>query len=113
MTNVGKQYLVTGIGEFGNIEFIVELPGHGDIEHVEVSSGGRRWAIAGIAFLLCIVAGVVVFTQMEPDATSDTPVAGADSKKDSNQDSESEENLRFGMSERASGLKRSSRRLKS
>lgn len=47
---------------FGNIEFVVELPGYGDVEHIEVSSGGRRWAVAAVALLASslIIGGIVV-----------------------------------------------------
>jgi len=54
---------------------MVELPGHGNVEHVEVSSGGRRWAFAGLAFLLlCIVVGVIAFFQRS--STSNDEVEG-------------------------------------
>ncbi|MFT7621357.1 MAG: pSer/pThr/pTyr-binding forkhead associated (FHA) protein [Myxococcota bacterium] len=48
---------------FGNVEFICEMPGMGDVEVVEVSSGGRKGLIALIVFLLLVVVGgsVTVF----------------------------------------------------
>ena len=42
---------------FGNVEFICEMPGMGDPEVVEVSSGGRKGLIALVIFLILAVVG--------------------------------------------------------
>lgn len=48
---------------FGNVEFICEMPGMGEPEVVEVSSGGRKGLIVLIIFLFLLVVGggVAVF----------------------------------------------------
>lgn len=68
---------------FGNIEFMVELPGFGAVEHVEVSSGGRRWALAGVVFLLiCIVTGVTLWVQSDSSAPSEQVQNPADTAEE-------------------------------
>lgn len=42
---------------FGNVEFILELPGMDDVDIVEVSSGGRKGLIFLIVFLVLVLIG--------------------------------------------------------
>ncbi|MFT5432131.1 MAG: pSer/pThr/pTyr-binding forkhead associated (FHA) protein [Myxococcota bacterium] len=58
-TRISKQTLAHGdYVRFGNVEFILELPGMEDADVVEVSSGGRKGLIFLIVFLvLCLIGG--------------------------------------------------------
>ncbi len=61
---------------FGNVEFICEMPGLGDVEVVEVSSGGRKGLIFLLIFLFLVIIGGGVTVYLLRDSI--WPPAGAE-----------------------------------
>ncbi len=59
---------------FGNVEFMCEMPGMGDVEVIEVSSGGRKGLIFLIVFLvLMLVGGGITVYLLRDRIWSDAP----------------------------------------